>query len=83
MSDGSITVAAYLVIGVTIATMSTSCGPIWRTPLSPIRSARLTWPETISSGTDSIQAPVQPVIALVAPGPVVTRAQPRRPLMRA
>ena len=82
MSAGSSTVAAYLVIGRTMETISTSCGPIWRTPLSPMRSARFTWPEMISKGTDSIQAPAQPVTALVPPGPVVTSATPSLPLMR-
>jgi hypothetical protein len=83
IAAGSITVAAYLVIGRTIETMSTSCGPICRTPLAPMRSSRFTCPEMISSGTDSIQAPAHPVMAFVAPGPVVTRAQPRRPFTRA
>jgi hypothetical protein len=36
----------------------------------------------INSGTDSIQAPAQPVTALVPPGPVVTSATPSLPLMR-
>ena len=83
MSSGSMTVTAYFVIGLTIDTISTSCGPIWRTPDDPIKSARFTCPEIISIGTDSIHAPAQPVMAFVAPGPVVTTAQPSRPLIRA
>ena len=73
----SSTVTAYFVIGFTIDTMSTSCTPSWRTPVSRFRSARLTWPETNRQGVESSQAPATPVTALVPPGPVVTTATPR------
>ena len=69
-------VSAYLVIDFTIETMSTSCAPTERTPVLPLRSARLTWPETNTVGVESSQAPATPVTALVPPGPVVTKAAP-------
>ena len=40
-------------------------------------SARFAWPERIITPEPSIQAVATPVIALVPPGPVVTRATPR------
>jgi hypothetical protein len=80
MSEGSITVTAYLVIGLTIETMSTSCTPIWRTPELPFRSARFACPESTSIGVESNHAPATPVIALVPPGPAVTRHTPMSPV---
>src|SRR5882757_1973436 len=79
MSAGSITVTAYLVIGDTIETMSTSCTPICLTPEVPFKSARLAWPDSTSIGVESCHAPATPVIALVDPGPAVTRHTPMSP----
>ena len=49
-------VTAYLVMGLTMEQMSTSCTPSWRMPRglpvtgSNMRSGRLTWPEMIERG---------------------------------
>ena len=42
-----------------------------------------TWPEITTSGIESEYAVAMPVMALVAPGPDVTRATPTLPLTRA
>ncbi len=81
MLEGSVTVTAYLTIGFTMETMSTSCTPNWRIPsgvpsAANMRSGRLTWPETTSIGVESSHAPATPVTAFVPPGPVVTIATP-------
>ena len=65
-----------MVTGDTMATMSTSCEPIWRTPLSIFRSGRLACPEMKTQGVESRKAAVTPVMALVLPGPEVTSPTP-------
>ena len=45
MLGGSVTVTAYLVMGMTIGTISISWEPSCRSPESPLRSARFTWPQ--------------------------------------
>ena len=82
MLCGSVIVTAYFVTDCTMGTISTSCTPTCRTPSGVpsawyIRSARFTWPEMKRHGVESSQAPTSPVMALVAPGPVVTSATPR------
>jgi len=79
---GSSRVTAYLVMERTMGTMSTSCTPPWRRGRPLSRSARLTWPEMKNSGNDSIHAPATGVMALVAPGPVVTMQVPNVPRTR-
>src|SRR5438309_9050068 len=63
-------------MGPTMETMSTSCWPIIRTPLDPIKSARLAWPEIKRQLADSTQAAATPVLELVRPGPEVTNTTP-------
>ena len=50
--------------------------PGCRTPESPTRSERFTCPEITIIGVESSHAPATPVIALVPPGPDVTRTGP-------
>ena len=64
---------AYLVKGLTTEIISTSCGPIDRSPRPVNMSARLAWPEKNMQGVESSHAAASPVIAFVPPGPVVTR----------
>ena len=80
MSAGSITVTAYLVIGADhrddvdfLHAHLTDAG------VGPSRSARFAWPESTSIGVESSHAPATPVIALVPPGPAVTRQTPMSP----
>ncbi|MNP65863.1 hypothetical protein D3C76_1614940 [compost metagenome] len=42
-----------------------------------------TWPEMITIGIESMYAVAMPVMALVAPGPEVTRTTPGLPVARA
>ena len=80
MSLGSRMVFAYFVSGVTTETMSSSCGPMERTPRVVSRSARLTWPERKMQGVESSHAAASPVMVLVPPGPVVTSAAASLPV---
>ena len=67
----------------TIGRMFISWTPICLMPGIPDRwtvSARFTWPETKRHGTESSHAPARPVMALVAPGPVVKYPAPKRPV---
>ena len=65
MSSTSSTSSLCLVIGIVMPWMSAS----WN-PSRPI-SARITWPVTQTSGTESMKALAMPVTRFVAPGPDV------------
>ncbi len=45
-------------------------------PWARMQVSRLTWPETMSIGMESVQAPKTPLRALMPPGPVVTLTTP-------
>src|SRR5438876_8751623 len=77
MDSGSRIVLAYFVIGRTMETISTSCWPLERTPLEPIKSGRFAWPEMKRQLADSSHAAATPVTVFVPPGPVVTSATPK------
>ena len=55
--------------------MSNSCNPLYLSgkPLFSIDVSYLTFPEITIIGKLSTQAPITPVIAFVAPGPLVTQ----------
>ena len=50
--------------------------PICLTPVSQIKSERFACPDITNIGVESIHPAVTPVIALVAPGPEVTKTIP-------
>ena len=80
MVFGSVTITAYLVIGATSLTMSSSWSPSWRSGRGVLRTvvSNLTCPDTTIMPIESVQAPQTPVIAFVPPGPVVTLTAARR-----
>jgi hypothetical protein len=75
---GSSIVTAYLVIGFTISTIFNYWKPNCRGfPLWFLKSLVWTCPDKNNTGVDYNQAAAQPVIALVPPGPDVTRQTPK------
>ena len=85
MLAGSMTSAAYLVIGRTMSTIGASWSPSWRSgrPLRATVVSLRTWPDTYSAGTESCHWPSTPVTAFVPPGPLVTQTTPGSPVTRA
>ena len=73
----SFTSQLCLVQGRVMPTVSAS----WKASL-PIMKVG-TWPESATTGIESIRASVSPVTALVAPGPDVTSTTPGFPVDRA
>src|SRR3990172_5858128 len=67
---------AYLVIGLTMSTMFSSCVPTCLTLRPYDVCSFLVWPDRNRHGMESCHAASSPVSALVAPGPVVTITAP-------
>ena len=78
-------ICAYFVIEVTTGTILHSCTPMLRSfsPDAATVVAYLACPEKTSIGIESIQPPSTPVMAFVAPGPVVTQTAAIRLSIRA